>query len=126
MKSKTCCGIGVILLLGGLLASELGLHFLTQRIPIVSPSYRGWGEPDFYRLTREDSNAGHKWLVFLKCNGVVSLVGFALVYLELRKGMVSPQPEPGTVSGLTSGPSDGSRSICSKKNSTSPAAGFGS
>ena len=125
MKSKTGFGIGVVLLLGGLLASELGLHFLTQRIPIVSPSYRGWGEPDFYRLTREDSNAGHMWLAFLKLTGVVSLVGFTLVYLELKKAMVPTQRGPGTVEGLTSGPSDGSQSIRSKRNSTSPAAGFG-
>jgi hypothetical protein len=101
MRSKILFGIGVFLLLGGLLASELGLHFLTARIPIVSPSYRGWGEPDFYQLNREDSNAGHKWLVFLKLTGVVSLVGFTLVYLELRKGMVRTQRGPGTVEGLT-------------------------
>ena len=101
MKSKIVFRIGVFLLLGGLLASELGLHFLTERIPIVSPSYRGWGEPAFYRLNREDSNAGHKWLVFLKLTGVVSLVGFTLVYLELRKCMVPTQRGPGTVEGLT-------------------------
>jgi hypothetical protein len=100
MKSKTVFGIGVVLLLGGLLASELGLHFLTERIPIVSPSYRGWGEPEFYRLNREDSNAGHNWLVFLKLTGVVSLVGFTLVYLELRKGLVPTQRGPGTLEGL--------------------------
>lgn len=99
MKSKFIFGIGVFLLLGGLLASELGLHLLTERFPIVSPSYRGWGEPDFYRLSREDSNAGHKWLVFLKLAGVVSLVGFTFVYLELRRGMVSTQPGPGGVEG---------------------------
>lgn len=87
MKSNIVFGLGVFLLLGGLLASELGLHFLTGHIPIVSPSYRGWDEPAFYRLSREDSNAGHKWLVFLKLSGVVSLAGFALVYLERRKGM---------------------------------------
>jgi hypothetical protein len=85
MKSKIVFGMGVVLLLGGLLTSELGLHFLTKRIPTVTPSYRGWGEPDFYRLSREDSNAGHKWLQFLKLNGVISLVGFALVYQKLRK-----------------------------------------
>ena len=101
MKPKIVFGIGVFLLLGGLLASELGLHFLTERIPIVSPSYRGWGEPDFYRLNREDSNAGHKWLVFLKLTGVVSLVGLALVYPKLRKGIVPTQRGPGTVEGLT-------------------------
>ena len=101
MRSKILFGIGVFLLLGGLLASELGLHSLTERIPIVSLSYRGWSEPDFYRLSREDSNAGHKWLVFLKLTGVVSLVGFTLVYLELRKGMVPTQPGPSAVQGPT-------------------------
>jgi len=101
MKSKIVFGIGVFLLLGGLLASELGLHFLTGRIPIVSPSYRGWGEPDFYQLKREDSTAGHKWLVFLKLTGVVSLVGFALVYLEVKKGMVPTHLGLRTVEGLT-------------------------
>ncbi len=101
MKSKIVFGIGVFLLLGGLLASELGLHFLTKRIPIVSPSYRGWHEPDFYQLSRADSNAGHRWLVFLKLTGIVSLVGFTFVYLELRKGMVPTQRGPATVEGLT-------------------------
>jgi hypothetical protein len=101
MKSKIIFGIGVVLLLGGLLTSELGLHFLTKRIPIVSHSYRGWGEPDFYRLSRADSNAGHNWLVFLKLSGVVSLVGFTLVYQELRKCIVATQREPGGVVGLT-------------------------
>ena len=101
MKSKVTLGIGGFLLLGGLLVSELGLHFLTKRIPIVSPSYRGWGEPDFYRLSQEDSNAGHRWLVFLKLTGVVSLVGFTVVYLELKKHMAPTQAGAGRVEGPT-------------------------
>jgi len=101
MKSKILLEVGIILLLGGLLVSELGLHFLTKRIPIVSPSYRGWGEPDYYRLSREDSNAGHRWLVFLKITGVVSLVGFTVVYLELKKHTSPTQAGSGTVEGST-------------------------
>lgn len=101
MKSKIIFRVGVFLLLGGLLASELGLHFLTGRIPIVPHSYRGWDEPDIYALKREDSNAGHNWLVFLKLAGVVSLAGFTLIYLELRKGMFPTQCGPGMVEGLT-------------------------
>jgi len=93
--------IGIFLLLGGLLVSELGLHFLTKRIPIVSPSYRGWGEPEFYRLSREDSNAGHRWLVFLKLTGVVSLGGFIVVYLELKKHMAPTRVGSGTAEGPT-------------------------
>jgi len=123
MKSKIVFGMGVFLLLGGLLVSELGLHFLTHRIPIVSPSYRGWGEPDYYRLSREDSNAGHTWLVFLKLTGVVSLVGFTLVYVELRKGMDSTQRESGKVEHKTKSV-EPYQPIRSKTNSPSSAAGF--
>ena len=85
MKAKFLVGLGIFLLLGGVLASELGLHFLTKRIPILSPSYRGWGEPDFYRLSREDSNTAHRWIMFLKLNGVVCLVGFTILHLQLRR-----------------------------------------
>ncbi len=85
MKTKSVVWLGMFLLLGGILTSELGLHLLAKHIPIVSPSYRGWGEPDFYHLSSEDSKAGHRWIVFLKLNGIVCLVGFTILYLQLRK-----------------------------------------
>lgn len=93
MKSRFALGIGVFLLFGGLIASELGLHHLTKRIPIVPHSYRGWDEPAYYTLSREDSNAAHNLLLFLKSTGVVCLVGFTLIHLHTGKRMIPSKGE---------------------------------
>lgn len=97
MMARIAYTFGVFLLLGGLIASELGLHHLTKRIPIVPHSYRGWDEPAYYALSREDSNAAHNLLLFLKSTGVVCMVGFTLIHLHTRKRMIPPQGEPDSV-----------------------------
>ena len=84
MKSTLLVALGLFLLLGGLIASELTLHVLTKHIPTVSPSHRGWNEPDFYRLSRDDSNAAHQLIVFLKIDGIVCLIGFMILYYATR------------------------------------------
>ena len=91
MKRKLILSVGMFLLLGGILSSELGLYFLRTRIPRVSASYRGWNEPPSYVLSREDSNGSHRWIVFLQLNGVVCLLGFGLMYSELRRHTLETQ-----------------------------------
>ncbi len=85
MKRKLILPVAIFLLLGGILSSEMGLYFLGKRIPRVSPSYLGWGEPSSYVLSREDSNGSHHWIMFLQMNGVVCLIGLLMIHIELRR-----------------------------------------